>query len=135
MHPDIHQRPVVIKYGGKIGVSGKISVSDNSWHTIEIPINTDDTIVLPAIPGNREGKFYKYFHDYATNVEGPLAEDREKKYFFHGYKFSYNWTVPKTGIHKYVIVSFELSRNWVPKKWKINNDSRELGVAVLIPKL
>ena len=135
MHPDIQQSPVVIKYGGKMGVSGQISVSDKSWHAIEIPITTDDTIVLPALPGDRKGKFYKYFHDASLDDEGLLKESIANNFFFHGYKFSHNWTVPETGIYKYVVVSFEVSRNWVPKKWGINNDPRELGAAVLIPKL
>jgi O-antigen ligase len=34
---------------------------------------------------------------------------------------------------KLVILFLKVSRTWVPKEWGINNDQRELGVAVLLP--
>lgn len=34
---------------------------------------------------------------------------------------------------RYLVVSLGVSRTWVPKAWKINQDSRELGVAVILP--
>ena len=44
---------------------------------------------------------------------------------------------PKKGFSttQSLIFSFDVSRTWIPKKYGINDDTRELGVAVLIPKL
>ena len=44
---------------------------------------------------------------------------------------------PKTKfqIVKSLILSIDVSRTWVPKEWGVNQDTRELGVAVLIPEL
>lgn len=44
---------------------------------------------------------------------------------------------PKKGFKttQSLILSFDVSRTWVPKNYGINDDTRELGVAVLIPEL
>ena len=36
---------------------------------------------------------------------------------------------------RYFVVSLNVSRTWIPKEWDVNEDKRELGVAVLIPNL
>jgi len=38
-------------------------------------------------------------------------------------------------IEKSLVISFDVSHTWIPNKWGINDDTRELGVAVLIPEL
>ena len=44
---------------------------------------------------------------------------------------------PKMGFRttQSLILSFDVSRTWIPRKYGINDDTRELGVAVLIPEL
>lgn len=34
---------------------------------------------------------------------------------------------------RFIILSLDVSRTWVPKKWGYNDDSRELGVCILLP--
>ncbi|RJQ27175.1 hypothetical protein C4565_05600 [Candidatus Parcubacteria bacterium] len=135
LHPDIDRIPVSIKYGGRSDISKNIIISDNSWHTIEIQIRRDDTITLPDISINAKMPFNKYFRNDTPIYAGPELEAIFKNYFFHGYKFSDKSTIPQKGVYKYVVVSFEVSRNWIPKEGGINSDDRELGIAVLIPKL
>jgi len=91
-HPDIGINPVEVKYGGKYGPRTKISVNDNAWNKIILPI-TEEYI----------------------KKRGDLKNSDE--------------------LVNSIILSFDVSRTWVPKKWGVNEDSRELGLAVLIPKL
>ena len=135
LHPDINKTPVWVKYGGRNGVDRQISISDNSWHTLRVPVTEANQMILTAFPDIPDGRFTKYFHADPPDLNGPDMEKKDKVYFFHGYKFSYDWTKPKTGVHKYILVHFDISRNWIPKRWKTNSDARELGIAVLIPKL
>lgn len=44
--------------------------------------------------------------------------------------------IPHTSEQKdFFVVAFDVSRTWIPKEWDVNNDSRELGIAVFIPEL
>jgi len=89
-HPDIEERPLVVRYGGKHGPLHKMVISKRwQWKTIEIPL-TDE---------------------YIFEVKGQ------------------NNTV----LAKYLVLSFDVSRVWVPKQWKVSNDTRRLGIAVLFP--
>jgi hypothetical protein len=36
-------------------------------------------------------------------------------------------------IERYLVLSLDVSRTWVPKEWRYNNDSRELGICIMIP--
>lgn len=42
---------------------------------------------------------------------------------------------PDNVLRRYIVLSLDVSRTWVPKEWGVNEDTRELGVAVLIPRL
>jgi O-antigen ligase len=42
---------------------------------------------------------------------------------------------PDGVLRRYFILSLDISRTWVPKEWGVNEDTRELGVAVLTPYL
>ncbi len=42
---------------------------------------------------------------------------------------------PDNVLRRYFVLSLDVSRTWVPKEWGVNKDTRELGVAVLIPNL
>jgi O-antigen ligase/polysaccharide polymerase Wzy-like membrane protein len=134
LHPDIAKDPVWVKYEGKNAGDGQISISDYSWHSIDIPITESDRLTLTAFPDIPDRKFAKYFYADPPDPNGPYMGKKDDFYFFHGYKFSYDWTQPKTDVQNYIIVHFDISRNWTPKKSKNNTDSRELGIAVLIPK-
>lgn len=45
----------------------------------------------------------------------------------------YIFVSPDKPEKKYFVLSLDVSRTWVPKKWGVNEDTRELGVAVSIP--
>ena len=49
--------------------------------------------------------------------------------------YIYEFKPPKRSVQKYLVVSLNISRTWIPKEFGINNDTRELGVAVKIPEL
>ena len=135
MHPDIQKRPVTVEYGGKSGTTTRMVVSDNRWRTLEISITEDDTVIIPALPDDREEKFRTFFEAQDNHFGGLYAEGIMRNFFFHGYKISPDWTPPEKGIHKYVILKLDVSRTWNPKKWGVNDDSRDLGLAVSIPQL
>ncbi|GAB4547418.1 MAG: hypothetical protein Fur0020_15650 [Thermodesulfovibrionia bacterium] len=40
---------------------------------------------------------------------------------------------PDNVLRRYLVFSLDVSRTWVPKEWGVNEDTRDLGVAVLIP--
>jgi O-antigen ligase len=40
-HPDIKQKPVWVKYGGKKGVSHVVEVNNHSWQSVRIPITSE----------------------------------------------------------------------------------------------
>ncbi len=42
---------------------------------------------------------------------------------------------PNKSLKRYFVLSLDVSRTWIPKEWGVNNDTRELGVAVLITTL
>ncbi len=45
----------------------------------------------------------------------------------------FEFQTPSKVIVRYFVLSLDVSRTWVPKKWDVSDDTRELGVAVLIP--
>ena len=49
--------------------------------------------------------------------------------------YLYEFRPPNKPAQKYCVVSLDVSRTWIPKEFGINNDTRELGVAVVIPDL
>ena len=56
-HPDIKTRPVILKYGGKRGVTHELIIMEVSWKTIEIPI-TRDYIYEFRPPNNPAQKYF-----------------------------------------------------------------------------
>ncbi len=46
----------------------------------------------------------------------------------------FEFTSPTGILKRYFILSLDVSRTWVPKEWGVSEDTRELGVAVIIPK-
>ncbi|MHA2132024.1 MAG: hypothetical protein ACW99L_18805, partial [Promethearchaeota archaeon] len=58
------------------------------------------------------------------NIEIPVTED-----------YLYKFESPLNRTEWYFVLSLDVSRTWVPKEWGVNNDPRELGVAVWIGKL
>jgi O-antigen ligase len=49
-------------------------------------------------------------------------------------EYIFRYARPDGMIIRYFVLSLDVSRTWIPKEWGINNDQRELGVAVIIPK-
>jgi O-antigen ligase len=56
-----------------------------------------------------------------NDIKIPVSED----YIF---EFENPWNITE----RYFILSLDVSRTWVPKEWGVNDDPRELGVAVVI---
>lgn len=48
-------------------------------------------------------------------------------------EYIFNYTQPNGTRTRYFILSLDVSRTWIPKEWGVNNDPRELGVALIIP--
>jgi O-antigen ligase len=42
---------------------------------------------------------------------------------------------PDGELRRYFVLSLDVSRTWIPKEWGVNEDTRELGVAVRLPFL
>ncbi len=134
LHPDIRKNPVWIKYGTVNTPTRQVEISDHRWHTLDIRIKDTDTITIPALPEG-EKAYHRFFKMFPADYEAPALEKVAQNYFFHGYKFSQDWTPPDRGIHRYALVRLDVSRTWRPKEWHVNDDTRELGIAVQIPKL
>jgi O-antigen ligase len=47
-------------------------------------------------------------------------------------EYKYSFVSPSRRKEWYFVLSLDVSRTWVPKDWGVNNDQRELGVAVLL---
>jgi hypothetical protein len=47
----------------------------------------------------------------------------------------FEFTNPNGILQRHFVLSLDVSRTWIPKEWGVSDDTRELGVAVLIPKL
>jgi O-antigen ligase len=60
--------------------------------------------------------------DYSWhNIEIPFTEE-----------YIFKFASPLKRQEEYFILSLDVSRTWVPKEWGVNDDPRELGVAVLL---
>lgn len=49
--------------------------------------------------------------------------------------YIYEIVAPNKSLKRYFVLSLDVSRTWIPKEWDVNDDTRELGLAVLIPNL
>ena len=56
-------------------------------------------------------------------VQSPVTED-------HIFEF----TNLNGIVEKHFVLSLDVSRTWIPKEWGVSGDTRELGVAVIMPK-
>jgi len=94
---------------------------------ITISVQHPDTIQKPVTVryGGKSGAIHQViFKDSSwITVQIPVTED-------HIFEF----TNPGGAIEKYFVLSLDVSRTWVPKEWGISGDTRELGVAVIMPK-
>lgn len=90
-HPDVLQRPVTVRYGGKSGAIHEVLFKDHAWSAVHIPVTEEHIFEL-------------------ANHDGDGIRER----FF--------------------VLSLDVSRTWIPKEWGVNDDPRELGVAVIIPE-
>ncbi len=87
-HPDITERPVTFRYGGKNGPEHTLRIHEATWKRLVIPVT----------------------EEYLAILRSPQKKDM-----------------------LYFIVSLDVSRTWSPRKFGLSDDSRELGVAVVLP--
>ena len=76
--------------------------------------------------GGRKGAFHEIVVEESSwqTVELPVTRDDivEVK-------------LPNMPLRKYFVLSLDVSRTWIPKEWGVNEDGRELGVALMLPNL
>ena len=59
-------------------------------------------------------------HSWKT-IEIPVTRD-----------YIFEMTIPNKSLKRFFVLSLDVSRTWIPKEWEINDDTRELGVAVML---
>jgi O-antigen ligase len=97
--------------------------------TISIAVYHPDVATNPVIVtyGGKYGPTHQLLVNDSTLKTFEIEVSQDDLYFYEE---------PRTRTGQlFEVVSFDVSRTWVPKEWKINEDPRELGVAIMIPKL
>lgn len=93
---------------------------------ITISVQHPDTIQKPVTVryGGKSGAIHEVvFKDSPwITVQIPVTEE-----------YIFEYTFPNGIKVKYFVLSLDVSRTWTPKEWGVSGDTRELGVAVIVP--
>jgi hypothetical protein len=107
-HPDIHKNPVVVRFGAIGGPTDSITITDHAWRDLSIPVT-----------GN---------HMWSTaKIRSPMWW-----YFLGIPRPRESWLTRQRREQRYFVLSVHTSRHWIPVLWGVSDDTRELGVAVLV---
>jgi hypothetical protein len=118
-HPDVHTNAVKVGYGGKSGIYGLLTFNDKMWKTVEVPVTEDHVFEPNAIDHRQDSRWFL--------LPSTTRRLREK------YALHYLESPPFPT--RFFVLRLSVSRTWLPREHGIENDARDLGVAVLLPEL
>jgi hypothetical protein len=105
-HPDVHENPVIVEYGGLSGTTQKIAFRSKAWKTVVIPV-TEEYLYSPTASRERRRWQLPWIPPTAKSIAPRDV-----------------W---------YVVLAINVSRTWIPRQWAQGGDRRELGVMVRVP--